>query len=257
MEINGYRTLTDSLNGTHNAAALGAVNKMFWSEFHRQTMELAISILGLEGQILTGSGGAEADVGGRRSDGPLGRRGSPGYPVSPLQASYFFSVSETIWGGTAEIQRNIVGGAGARAAERAEALRHPQATRARHAGSLRPRLIDLELVGLPALIALAPRSRRRCASSIALAPIADAAPMARATLGLAAWEIHPTSGPPSGAVPRNPIAYRAITRPRIGGSTRIWIVELAVAMNAIESAAHRHDHDRRRREGSARVRARG
>ena len=57
MEINGYRTLTDALNGTHNAAALGAVNKMFWSEFHRQTMELAISILGLEGQILTGSGG--------------------------------------------------------------------------------------------------------------------------------------------------------------------------------------------------------
>ena len=29
--------------------------------------------------------------------------------MSTLQASYFFSVSETIWGGTAEIQRNIVG----------------------------------------------------------------------------------------------------------------------------------------------------
>ena len=106
MEINGYRSLTDAVNGTHHAAALGAVNKMFWSEFHRQTMELAISILGLEGQILTGSGGAGDGSG---EDGPLARRGSPGYPVSPLQASYFFSVSETIWGGTAEIQRNIVG----------------------------------------------------------------------------------------------------------------------------------------------------
>ena len=31
------------------------------------------------------------------------------YPVTPLQASFFFSRSETIWGGTAEIQRNIVG----------------------------------------------------------------------------------------------------------------------------------------------------
>jgi alkylation response protein AidB-like acyl-CoA dehydrogenase len=106
MEINGYRSLTDALNGTHNAAALGAVNKMFWSEYHRETMELAISILGLEGQILTGSGGGGDDGG---EDGPLGRRGSPSYPVSTLQASYFFSVSETIWGGTAEIQRNIVG----------------------------------------------------------------------------------------------------------------------------------------------------
>jgi alkylation response protein AidB-like acyl-CoA dehydrogenase len=31
------------------------------------------------------------------------------YPVSVLQSSFFFSRSETIWGGTAEIQRNIVG----------------------------------------------------------------------------------------------------------------------------------------------------
>jgi alkylation response protein AidB-like acyl-CoA dehydrogenase len=109
MEVNGYRSLTDSLNGTTKAAALGAVNKMYWSEFHRETMELAISILGLEGQILTGSGGAGESAGGDAVEGPLARRGSANYPVSTLQASYFFSVSETIWGGTAEIQRNIVG----------------------------------------------------------------------------------------------------------------------------------------------------
>ena len=36
-------------------------------------------------------------------------RGRDDYPVGPLQASFFFSRSETIWGGTAEIQRNIVG----------------------------------------------------------------------------------------------------------------------------------------------------
>jgi len=101
MEINGFRSLTDALNGTHHTAKLGACNKMFWSEMHRRTMELAIDILGMEGQILTGSGSAE-------SDGSLSARGALDYPVSALQASFFFSRSETIWGGAAEIQRNIV-----------------------------------------------------------------------------------------------------------------------------------------------------
>ncbi|MGC1238578.1 MAG: acyl-CoA dehydrogenase family protein [Acidimicrobiales bacterium] len=102
MEINGYRSLTDALNDTHNAALLGACNKMFWSEAHRSSMDLAINILGMQGQILTGKGPIA---------GPSGalRRGREDYPVSELQASFFFSRSETIWGGTAEIQRNIIG----------------------------------------------------------------------------------------------------------------------------------------------------
>ncbi len=103
MQINGYRTLTDALNGTHHTAALGATNKMFWSEMHKETMELAMDVLGPDGQILRGSD-AEADDGDFRP-----RRGASTYPVDDLQASYFFSRSETIWGGTAEIQRNIVG----------------------------------------------------------------------------------------------------------------------------------------------------
>jgi alkylation response protein AidB-like acyl-CoA dehydrogenase len=102
MQINGYRSLTDSLNGTHNAALLGACNKMFWSETHRAMMNLGIDVLGMEGQILTGKGGVEGSVVGSR-------RGRADYPVSELQGSFFFSRSETIWGGTAEIQRNIIG----------------------------------------------------------------------------------------------------------------------------------------------------
>ncbi len=102
MEINGYRSLTDALNGTHDAALLGACNKMFWSETHREMMELAIDVLGMEGQVLTGTQGTDAETGGPR-------RGRADYPVSDLQASFFFSRSETIWGGTAEIQRNIIG----------------------------------------------------------------------------------------------------------------------------------------------------
>ncbi len=101
MQINGYRSLTDALHGTHHMAALGACNKMFWSEHHQRVMELALDILGPSGQILTGDPTDVVDV--------RVKRGRDDYPVSDLQASYFFSRSETIWGGTAEIQRNIVG----------------------------------------------------------------------------------------------------------------------------------------------------
>jgi len=102
MEINGYRTLTDALNGTHHTAALAACNKMFWSETHQETTDLAMDVAGMAGQILRGG-----------TDGgemlPGARRGRAGYPVDDMQALFFFSRSETIWGGTAQIQRNIVG----------------------------------------------------------------------------------------------------------------------------------------------------
>jgi hypothetical protein len=105
MEINGYRSLTAVLHDRKDGgvAALGATNKMFWSEHHRDSMKVAMDVLGLDSQILTGTA-AEAYVPGQGV-----RRGRASYPVSPLQASFFFSRSETIWGGTAEIQRNIVG----------------------------------------------------------------------------------------------------------------------------------------------------
>ncbi|MEM9033557.1 MAG: acyl-CoA dehydrogenase family protein [Actinomycetota bacterium] len=103
MKVNGLRSLSDILHGTKQAAALGALNKMNWSEYHRDVMELYLDILGPDAQLLTGGPGA-SNVSG------VGRReGTPGYPVSPMQAAFFFSRSEPIWGGTAEIQRNIVG----------------------------------------------------------------------------------------------------------------------------------------------------
>jgi alkylation response protein AidB-like acyl-CoA dehydrogenase len=104
MQINGLRTLTSALNNDHSTVGLGATNKMFWSEYHRDTMELALDILGMDGQILTGAETADEEF----IPGIGARRGRASYPVSPLQASFFFSRSETIWGGTAQIQRNIV-----------------------------------------------------------------------------------------------------------------------------------------------------
>lgn len=107
MRINGYRTLTATVQNKKDlgVAALGATNKMFWSETHRDTLDLAMDILGPYAQILTGSVSEEEEF----VPGYGRRHGRADYPVSILQASFFFSRSETIWGGTAEIQRNIVG----------------------------------------------------------------------------------------------------------------------------------------------------
>src|SRR3954465_2452546 len=107
MRVNGLRTLSATLSGAKDpgVAALGATNKMFWSETHRDTMNLAMDILGLDAQILTGGSGDEEEM----VPGYGRRRGVAAYPASVLQSSFFFSRPETIWGGTAEIQRNIVG----------------------------------------------------------------------------------------------------------------------------------------------------
>ena len=106
MRINGLRTLTAVVQDRKDfgVAALGATNKLFWSEYHQEVMKLAMDILGMEGQILTGDPSVEEAVPGYGA-----RRTNPRYPASALQSAFFFSRSETIWGGTSQIQRNIVG----------------------------------------------------------------------------------------------------------------------------------------------------
>jgi alkylation response protein AidB-like acyl-CoA dehydrogenase len=105
LRINGLRSLSSTLSGTKDAgvAALGAANKMFWSEMHRDAMELALDIFG-PAAMLVDTGPA---IGSWPGAGRDKRR--EGYPVSPMMSAFFFSRSETIWGGTSQIQRNIVG----------------------------------------------------------------------------------------------------------------------------------------------------
>lgn len=105
LRINGFRNLTAALTGKRDAGvvALGATNKMFWSEMHQHAMNLALDICGPEGML--------SDAGPSDGSWPATQRteGRPGYPVSPMVSAFFFSRSETIWGGTSQIQRNIVG----------------------------------------------------------------------------------------------------------------------------------------------------
>ena len=103
MRFNGLRSLTYALHKRGDVIALGATNKMFWSEYHRDVMELAMDVWGMDGQVMSGRGGSPSWPGVVRIEM------RDGYEPSGMQSAFFFSRSETIWGGTAEIQRNIVG----------------------------------------------------------------------------------------------------------------------------------------------------
>lgn len=85
MRYNAMRMLSgQSSDGGLQKEAL--VYKLFWATWHRDLGELAMDVLGPESQILP--------------DGP--------YALSRLQAMYLFTRSDTIYGGTNQIQRNII-----------------------------------------------------------------------------------------------------------------------------------------------------
>jgi alkylation response protein AidB-like acyl-CoA dehydrogenase len=105
LRINGLRSLSATLAKRKDPAvgALGATNKMFWSEMHRDAMELALDIFGASAMLSTVQPDSASWPATARA------KGRDTYEVSPMMSAFFFSRSETIWGGTAEIQRNIVG----------------------------------------------------------------------------------------------------------------------------------------------------
>ena len=105
LRIHGLRSLSAAVNQRKDpsVAALGAMNKMYWSEMHKAALELALDIWGASSMLVD----AGPESGSWPASSRIERR--PGYPVSPMMSSFFFSRSETIWGGTSQIQRNIVG----------------------------------------------------------------------------------------------------------------------------------------------------
>jgi len=105
MRINGLRSLSATVQGKKDpgVAALGATNKVFWSEHHQDVMNLAMDVWGMDSQIV------EPDPDLPSWPGVLRMEKRPGYDVSAMQAAFFFSRSESIWGGSNQIQRNIIG----------------------------------------------------------------------------------------------------------------------------------------------------
>ena len=87
MRATTTRVVSDLLRGTTDAEAAAATSKLFASVAHQRLGELAMDVEGAESQILSS---------------PL-----PG-GLSFAQRTFLLSRAETIYGGTSEIQRNII-----------------------------------------------------------------------------------------------------------------------------------------------------
>ena len=99
MRFAGLRTLAEMASRKEPGPG-ASINKMFWSEYVRGFTERLINVLGPDAMIRPDSDTDDGDGGGG---------GGGGYALSPWQASFLETRSGTIWGGTAQIQRNIVG----------------------------------------------------------------------------------------------------------------------------------------------------
>jgi alkylation response protein AidB-like acyl-CoA dehydrogenase len=85
MELNNDRLLTAVLQG-HHPGPESSVSKLYWSNWHRDFGELMVQVLGTNA---------------------LAR--DPDAPLHPIVRSFLNSRAETIYGGTVEVQRNILG----------------------------------------------------------------------------------------------------------------------------------------------------
>ena len=85
----GNQRLFDALNGTHQADALRATTKLWWSRTHQETLDLAMDLLGPDGQVLTGDPARDGSGSRRwaaaRPAKTTRRRPCSGLPVLPLR----------------------------------------------------------------------------------------------------------------------------------------------------------------------------
>jgi len=85
MRFNALRSMTALERA--EITPLTSVHKLFWSSFHRSLGELAIDVLGPEGEIASGER----------------------YDLTSAQRLFLYTRADTIYGGSNEIQRNIIG----------------------------------------------------------------------------------------------------------------------------------------------------
>src|SRR5581483_10294920 len=99
MRFLGYRILT----GVLRSGELGpeaSIAKLYWSEYHRDATRLALDVLGADALVVEG----RLPLRAYRADDP----GAPNSTAS-WAGAFYNAVSGTIYAGTSEVQRNILG----------------------------------------------------------------------------------------------------------------------------------------------------
>jgi alkylation response protein AidB-like acyl-CoA dehydrogenase len=99
MRYLGMRALTAWLAGGHPGPE-AAITKLYWSEYHRTVTELAVDILGMDALVPAG----KPPLSSFQADEP----GSPNSSASWV-GTFLNARAGTIYAGTSQIQRNIVG----------------------------------------------------------------------------------------------------------------------------------------------------
>jgi alkylation response protein AidB-like acyl-CoA dehydrogenase len=94
LAIMRYNTLR-SLSGLDGPVAPpeASIAKLYWGSWHRRLGELAMDVMGMAATVLDGDATPENGE----------------YGLGDFQRSFLFSRSETIYGGSNQIQRNIIG----------------------------------------------------------------------------------------------------------------------------------------------------
>ncbi len=106
IRYGGLRTLAGLLD-SGNPGPQASTAKLLWSEHHRIIGELAMDVLGADALLIGGHWPGQP--GGSGPAPPEAGSGGPGhYEPGRWQGEFLGSRSSTIWGGTSEIQRNIV-----------------------------------------------------------------------------------------------------------------------------------------------------
>jgi len=99
MKYLGWRVLTRFVAGEQPGAE-ASITKLYWSEYHQQSTALAMDILGLHGLVPTG-----------RAPSSAFQTDDPGAPNSTASwaGTFLNARAGTIYAGTSQIQRNILG----------------------------------------------------------------------------------------------------------------------------------------------------
>ncbi|HEV3353961.1 MAG TPA: acyl-CoA dehydrogenase family protein [Acidimicrobiales bacterium] len=86
MKYNGFRSITKML-ATGSPPPEASISKLYWSHWHRHLGELEMELMGPWSEVLAG----------------------PNYELEEFQSSFLLSRAETIYTGSTEIQKNIIG----------------------------------------------------------------------------------------------------------------------------------------------------